>query len=262
MVTLIGYGAIAQHVIAALKGDKEVRIAQVLVRDHRAKATEEELGPDVDVITAIKHLAPETDFVLECAGHEAVRVFGPEVLAKGYDFGVISAGELAHEQTLRSLREACATGQSQLSVLPGAIGGIDALAAAGEALEYVSYTSRKPPLSWLGSPAERSHDLQALTQETAVFSGTARDAATDFPKNANVVATVALAGIGFERTEVSLIADPSAAGNTHQITARGPLFDFNFQTSGKALPANPKTSTLTALSAIRTLKGQAPGVIV
>ena len=261
-VSLIGFGAIAQEVLKSLEDDETIRINQILVRDQRVDETQNTLGSNVEVISRIEDLAPETDFVLECAGHEAVRVFGPEVLLRGHDFGVISVGALASEETLGMLRNACSEGEARVSVLSGAIGGIDAIAAAGDALEYLSYTSRKPPLSWSGSPAEDTYDLSAITEETEVFSGNARDAAIGFPKNANVVATVALAGIGFEHTKVVLIADPNATGNTHQITARGPLFDFNYQTSGSALPANPKTSALTAFSAVRALRMQAPGLSI
>lgn len=261
-VALIGFGAIAQEAFNALEGDETIHIKQVLVRDRRLAETQAAFGSSVGVISRIEDLSPEIDFVLECAGHEAVREIGPKVLSRGHDFGVISVGALANDQTLGKLRNACTDGQSRLSILAGAIGGIDAVAAAGDALEHITYVSRKPPLSWSGSPAEKTHDLRAITEETEIFAGNARAAAIDFPKNANVVATVALAGIGFERTKVSLIADPEATGNTHQITARGPLFDFSFQTSGSALPANPKTSALTALSAVRALRARAPGISV
>lgn len=261
-VAIIGFGAIAQEILRSSQADDGFEIRQVLVRETRVGEAKRAIAPPTQIISRLEELSPHVDFVLECAGHSAVVEYGPDVLAKGCDFGVISVGALADTKVHDSLAEATRKGQSRLSILPGAIGGIDALAAAGKALEHVSYTSRKPPKSWMGSPAEDQHDLRAMTRETTVFSGNARQAALSFPKNANVVATVALAGIGFERTEVSLVADPLASGNTHQITAHGPQFDFNFQTSGSALPANPRTSALTALSAIRALRLRSPGIQV
>ena len=51
------------------------------------------------------------------------------------------------------------------------------------------------------SPAELTNDLDKLTSEQVMFSGSAREAATQFPQNCNVGATIALAGIGFDKTQ-------------------------------------------------------------
>lgn len=59
-----------------------------------------------------------------------------------------------------------------------------------------------------------------------------------FPKNANVVATVALAGLGFDETKVRLFADSDTSRNTHRIQAQGPNVDFDFVTSAGPLPNN------------------------
>lgn len=261
-VALIGYGAIATEICAALADDAAVVPAQVLVRPERRTAVWDVLPHGVHAITAIEDLHADIDFVLECAGHEAVRTFGPQVLARGIDFGVTSVGALAQAETLDNLRTACAAGEARTIILPGAIGGIDALAAAGSDLTRVCYTARKPPIGWRGSPAEATHDLDRIGHATEIFNGNARDAALEYPKNANVVATVALAGIGFDRTEVTLVADPAATGNTHHITATGPRFELSYSTTGQALPTNPRTSALTALSAIRAIRHRGTGLLV
>ena len=261
-IALIGYGAIAKEIISALEGSTDFTISQVLVRPQRLGEVQYALGDGISAITTCADITDQTDFVLECAGHDAIRTYGPEILERGIDLGIVSIGALAEQSLQDKLAAACKSGNARLSIIPGAIGGIDALAAAGNQLENVSYTSRKPPTSWAGSPAEETHDLQAIKSETEIFKGTARTAATDFPKNANVVATVALAGIGFDRTTVSLMADPKATGNTHQIAAKGQMFDFSYTTQGAALPSNPKTSALTALSALRCIKARGSGLIV
>lgn len=261
-VALIGYGAIARKVIELLDGDAQVAVSQVLVRKERRDAVQSEAGPDITAISDPAEIAPGTDFVLECAGHEAVVRFAPAILRSGIDFGVISVGALAQQKVLDQLTEAARDGDARLTILPGAIGGIDALAAAGDALDKVVYSARKAPQSWKGSPAEDTHDLSQINAATVLYSGSARQAATDFPKNANVVATVALAGVGFERTTVSLIADPDATGNTHRIEASGGGYDLRFETSGAALPENPRTSALTALSVVRAIRARAPGLVI
>ena len=261
-IALIGYGALARAICTALAVDPTIKIAQVLVRPQSLPRMKQEMPGGVAAITAVADLRPDIDFVMECAGHEAVRQVIAGILARGIDAGIVSAGALADPALHQDLRSAALEGGASLRVVPGAIGGIDALAAAGSALDSVTYVARKPPQSWVGSPAEKSHDLGALTTPTAIFQGTARQAALAFPKNANVVATVALAGIGFDDTQVTLMADPKATGNSHQIRAAGALFDLDYTTQGAALPDNPKTSALTAYSALRTLRHLSKGIII
>ena len=50
-----------------------------------------------------------------------------------------------------------------------------------------------------------------------MFSGTAREAAAGFPANVNVVAALALAGIGPDRTMIDIWADPGVTRNCHTI---------------------------------------------
>ena len=142
----------------------------------------------------------------------------------------------------------------------GAIGALDALSAAKVGgLDEVTYTGIKPPVGWRGSPAEDTLDLDNLATTTTHFDGTARDAALRYPKNANVAAAVALAGIGLDATQARLVADPNATGNTHIITAKGAFGSFEFTIKGNSLPESPRTSALAAMSVVdQILRKSAP----
>jgi aspartate dehydrogenase len=96
-------------------------------------------------------------------------------------------------------------------------------------------------------------DLDKLSARTVLYRGTAGEAALLYPQNANVAAAVALAGLGFEATEVELVADPEAPGNVHEIEAEGAAGRFAIQLQGKPSRTNPKTSALAALSVARAL---------
>jgi aspartate dehydrogenase len=167
---------------------------------------------------------------------------------------VISVGALADPALLSRLKAAAGEGKSRILLPAGAVGGIDAIAAmrAG-GLDAVRYRSRKPPAAWRGSPAEKVADFDKLTGRTVLYRGSAGEAALLYPQNANVAAAVALAGLGFDKTEVELVADPAAPGNVHEIEAEGAAGRFAIQLQGKPSKTNPKTSALAALSVARAL---------
>ncbi|MEY8838441.1 aspartate dehydrogenase, partial [Cribrihabitans sp. XS_ASV171] len=109
---------------------------------------------------------------------------------------------------------------------------------------------------WKGSPAEERLDLDRLDTAATHFEGTARDAALAYPKNANVAAAVALAGAGFEATRVRLVADPGVSANIHEIHAAGSFGQFHFRIEGHALPDNPRSSALAAMSVVAAVARQ------
>ena len=145
----------------------------------------------------------------------------------------------------------------------GAIAGLDGLGALRlGGLQSVRYTSTKPPNAWRGTPAEQTHDLSAFTEPTTIFAGSAAEAARLYPKNANLAATVALAGLGLEQTEVTLVADPGCSSNTGRIDASGMYGTLSVECRNQPAPGNPKTSANTGLSmAHELLRGSAPIVI-
>ncbi|MEO0402909.1 MAG: aspartate dehydrogenase [Pseudomonadota bacterium] len=247
-IGLIGNGAIARCVMGAIEGQGH-RVSAILLRPERvAVQTPPQISAVADIPAAI-------DLMIDCAGHSALAHYGPAILARGIDMITVSLGALADPVIAQNLEDAAAQGGSRLHLASGAIGALDCLSAANiGTLHRVAYTGRKPPHGWKGSAAEASIDLDAMTQGDAVhFEGTARDAALRYTKNANVAAAVALAGLGFDDTEVRLIADATITQNIHEISAEGAFGQFQFQISGNALPDNPRSSALAAMSVVSKL---------
>lgn len=252
---LIGYGAIGRLVLDRVANDPALRVTHLLERPSRKAELAKVLGGDIDVLGDIAEMTELPDCAIECAGHGAVPAYVVPLLERGVNVALVSVGALAQPELPELLEAAARRGGSQLTLVSGAIGGLDALAAARVGgLDEVIYTGRKPPLGWLGTPAERAVDLPALDQPAVIFEGSARDAARLYPKNANVAATVSLAGLGLDRTRVTLVADPAVTRNIHHVVARGAFGEMEVSISGEPLPENPKTSSLAAYAAVRALR--------
>jgi aspartate dehydrogenase len=255
-VGLIGCGGIAQDVVAAVGAaqDGGVSIVGALARSGRAEVARARL-PGIEIVESLDALlARRANLIAEVAGQPAVTEHCETVLRNGIDCVIISVGALADPALLARLKTAARDGKSRILLPAGAIGGIDAIAAMRVAgLASVRYRSRKPPAAWRGSPAEQVTDLNALKSRTVLYKGTAGEAALRYPQNANVAAAVALAGLGFDATEVELVADPDAPGNVHEIEAEGAAGRFAIALQGKPSRSNPKTSALAAMSVARAL---------
>lgn len=243
-IALIGSGAIASYVRRELDAAGHP-IAAVLVRP------EKEHQGNTPAASSVSDLPKGVDLLIDCAGHEALRTHGLTALRSGIDVVTVSIGALADANLEKQMIKAALDGNAVLHLASGAIGALDALRAARVgALHHVTYTGRKPPMGWAGSPAEETLDLEHLTEATTHFSGSAREASLAYPKNANVAAAVALASVGFDNTIVKLIADPNVSANIHEIHATGEFGELTFRISGNSLPDNPKSSALAAMSVV------------
>jgi len=254
-VVLIGYGALAKAVIEGLPGISDVTLTHVIVRRQGIAEAESLLPSGVRAIESIQDIGYKPDLVVELAGHSAVASHVAEALECGISTAIASTGALADQTVFERLMTNATRGRCQLQLLPGAVGGIDALTAHAEGdLHSVVYIGRKPPGAWKGTAAESQMDLGSIRSATIIYHGNARESALRFPKNANVAATVALAGLGFDRTEVTLIADPGVSGNMHRIEASSSAGSLVVELASKPLPSNARSSGLAALSGLRALR--------
>ncbi len=252
-IALIGYGAIGQMLFDVFKDKKPpIDIVGVLVREGRGKATQKAVGRKVAVVESLKELLKlKPDVVVEAASQQAVRDWGETILKKGIDFMVIATGAYGDPKLWKKHCAAAAKSGARLRLPSGAIAGLDGLLAMrlGK-LEKVKYTSIKPPHAWTGTPAETDFDLPSIKVPTVIFKGTPADAGRLYPKNANLAVTVALCGAGLDHTDIELVADPTLAPGTNAsrleiVSDSGTL---KLERVGLAMPDNPKTGVLTALT--------------
>jgi len=253
---LIGHGVVAKQALAAMAEhmDAPLEALVLLARADSTGKARDALAPwrgrvyrELVIVNDVAGLIEQRpSIVAEAAGHQAVGAFGAALVGAGIDFLITSAGALSSASLRAELDEASRPGGAKWDICSGAVGGLDILAAARlSGLDDVLYTSRKSPMAWRGTPAEKLIDLETLTESVTFYEGSAQAAAHDYPQNANVAATIAIMGAGFERTRVQLIADPAATRNTHEVSFRSGCADVDIRIAGKPSPDNPKTSLTT-----------------
>lgn len=262
-LVLVGWGAIATRVADLLAQRRApVRLVAVAVRD--AGIARDGLPRDarlIDQPEAVADLSP--DLVVEAAGRASVLPWGRAALSCGASFAPSSTSVFADDGALEQLLELAAAHGGKLIIPPGALGGIDALAAAARLpLTSVLHEVVKPPAAWAGTPAAGLCNLSGMTTAVTFYRGSARAAARDFPQNANVVAISALAGLGLDQTEVALVADPAATRNLHRVTAEGDFGRMQITLENRPLATNPKSSEMTALSLVRMIENLASPLVI
>jgi aspartate dehydrogenase len=249
---LIGCGAIGGEVVrAAREGGlgPGIELAGVLVRRPRA-APDPLITHEPDVF-----FDRDLEVVVECAGHRAVRDHGVRCLESGADLVLTSIGALVDDDLRARLEQAAAGAGRRLTIAAAGIGALDILAAAAVGgLSRVQMTVRKDPSAWYGTEAERLCDLGSLREPLLIYEGSVRDGAARYPQNVNIAAAVGLAGLGLDRTQLRIIADPTIRSHVVEIEAQGAFGSFRFCEDVLPTAANPKTGRLVAMAVIKTIR--------
>jgi aspartate dehydrogenase len=253
-VGIAGLGAagkdVARRLIAGIPG---LRLAAVGVRDEaRARAA----LPDFDgAIMAPGDLCTICDVVVECLPPGMFRAIGEPTLRAGRIFMPLSVGQLLVHWDLVDLAQQHG---GRIIVPTGALLGLDAVRAAAEGeITAVTMVTRKPPGGLAGAPhlIKMGIDLDGITEPLCVYRGSVREGALGFPANLNVAAALSLAGIGPDRTELQVWADPGVTRNTHTITLESDSARLSMTIENIPSTENLRTGRITALSVVAALRG-------
>ena len=255
-VAVGGFGAIGRQVARALdRGIPGLQLAAVSARNREA-AAQRLTGFEHPVpVVALDQLAELAEVVVECVPAAAFAELAEPAVAAGRKLVTVSCGVLLRRWDLVG---AAGDNGAQIIVPSGALLGLDAVRAAAEGeIHSVRMVTRKPPVSLAGAPylEEQGIELEGLAEPRRIFQGTAREGALGFPANVNVAAALSLAGIGPDRTELEIWADPGLSRNTHRIQVESDSARFEMQIENLPSDENPRTGKITALSVIATLRG-------
>ena len=254
-VGIVGYGAIGQAVASAISAHLagNAAIAAILVRDPEKYG---EIDHSSLMTTSLDtFLANAPGLVLEAAGQPALRTYGEAVLARGCDLLVTSIGAFTDEGFYERLVATAEANGARLLLASGALPAVDWLASVAPAgVHHVRVTQCKPIKSWIQTPAREMVDLTSLSEPTPFFKGTAREAASRFPKSSNITAMLALATAGLDNTHVTLIADPTSDEMYSVIEFEGEGGRIMVERRGVPSKLNPSTSADVPLNIVKAIR--------
>lgn len=259
-IGIIGCGTIGSYVLDSVAAGKidNAKIAVVCGRAETSKGREKVEKYGIKWVTDFNEMMKiDMDIVVEAASQKVLEQYGISILKSGIDLTPASLGALVDQSLLQSLIDTAVESDSILHIPSGGIGGLDALqAVAGEKVETVTMTSRKPPVAWKNIPAvdRMNLDLDHMETPTVLFEGPARGCVKEFPQNINIGAALSLAGIGFDKTKIRILADPTVTRNTHEIECRSKAGRFTMVLENVPDPDNPKTTLMACFSVLATLK--------
>jgi aspartate dehydrogenase len=243
-VGIVGCGAIGSEVARAASKMENVGEVWLFDVDPDATAALKSL-PRTKIARSAKALVEKADILVEAANKGVVQTSVRDALAAGKKVLLMTIGALADDALREELLASARRTGGKIYLPSGAVMGVDGVKAAAEAdLKSVTLVTTKPPAG-----------LQSDTDRwTLLFSGPAREAVRKFPKNVNVAATLALAGLGFDKTHVQVAIDPLATRNSHKVIIEGSFGRARIEVENLPSPTNPATSYLASLSAIALLR--------
>lgn len=235
-IAFLGGGKIGRSMMSHVQASGKAQIAFV----YDPFLSEKDIH-GIPVVSEVKDAQLEgLDLVVECANADVVAQFLVRAL-KYTNFMPFSMTAF-RDDALREGAKAAAEQFGHMIYLPhGAILGLDGIFDGRSELTEVTVETIKNPAS-LGRDDK---------EYTVLYEGPTRQATELYPRNVNVHAAIALAGIGFDKTKSKIIADPSVNTNTHLIHLTGKGIEFTIRVS--SFSEGGVTGKYTPLSACGSL---------
>lgn len=202
-IGIIGYGLIGQYIyqhLGELGDDTEAAFIYDLNTATTARLDPQLVLESPEQLSLYMENHP-VDLVVESATAQAVQALAPIILPHA-DMLTFSSCAFADEAFMQKAQALCKQHRNKIHIPHGAVLGYDGIFDGRGILEEVSITTTKKPQN-LGS---------SVTERTVLFQGPTREACKKFPRNVNVHAGIALAGLGFDKTISRIVAAPPGGG--------------------------------------------------
>ena len=256
-ITIVGCGVIGSKLAKAADEMEEVkRIYLIDLKKEKAEKLASSLNKAI-VVDSVEDELYHCDLVIEAASQVAAKDILSKTVGRGVDIMVMSVGALVDDDFREMVYDKAKNCDARIFIPSGALFGTDGLRAASQdelsTVELVS-TSGPKSLANIDYFDKQGINVNDIKERKVMYSGTAREAVKLFPQNINIAATIAILGVGFDRTTVTIVLDPDAKTNDHELIVKGKFGTSNSHTYNVPSPENPSTSYLASLSAITALK--------
>jgi predicted dinucleotide-utilizing enzyme len=226
---LVGLGRIGAHVYELVTQRPELGLDVAFAFD----VDPDRLGivRDGHVLGSLDDLTKRgADMICEFAHADFTRDHGRRILAHS-DYFMVSVTALADADLGRELEETARRNGTRLFVPHGGAMGLDTIREGRDSWDEVRFVMKKHPdnLDFSRSGV----DPAAITGPTTLYEGPTRALCPLYPRNVNTHAAVAAAGIGFDRTQSVLIADPSLDVAVQEVYASGGGVELDFRRTSK-----------------------------
>lgn len=251
-IGLIGLGYIGRYVYEQITSRPELGLEVAFIHE---LAVERLAGlPAALVLPDIKAFASRRpDLVVEMA-HPAVTRQGGEMFLRETDYMPLSMTAFADEGLQQRLLDTARRSGTRLFIPHGAVVGLENIFEGRDLWEEVTMVMKKSPKN-LDFSAAPQFKVAEITNPTVLYNGPTRAVCPLFPRNVNSHATVALAGIGFDRTRSVLVADPSLQVSVIEITAQGKGVSMKIERSNPLKGVSGVFTLNSTLAAITRAKG-------
>jgi len=239
-IGLIGFGVIGSHIFRRIAEERLMEVSFIFEVDRKkTESVESSL-----LLTSFDDFEKRpVDLVVEAANAQVVTELGLQILKKS-DFLIFSLTALADEDFRQKMETAARNSEKKIYVPHGAILGLDGIHDGRKVIEEVRVTTTKNPKN-LGLEV-------GTTQPVVVYEGSTREACEQFPRNVNVHASIALAGLGFDKTHSKIIADPGTNKMTQVVEVVGKGLRWKIET--ESTPVGAVTGAYTPESAYQTVR--------
>ena len=254
---IIGFGKIGRRLAERLPG------ALVLVRPSHAEEAIRLVGRGQVCTSLEAFLARKPPIAAECASRQCLAETGAAVLAAGIDLMPLSLTAFADPDVERRLVAAAEAGPGRLWIAPGGIGTLDLLATAREeGLQRVVYRQIKSPAMWRLTPAAALADLDSVSTRQVILRGSVRELARTFADNLNTSVGVALAGLGLDRTEAELVADPGLSQTAHELEIHAAPGNAVLRLGGREVPPDGDPVDYSTFGLVRMLRRRTARIVI
>ena len=255
-IGLIGYGQIGAVVRQMIDADPHNGMEVVFIHDTDSRRLDS-LPQSLALRDLGDFASRKPDLVVEMAHPDVTRQWGTTILEQT-NYMFISVTALADQGMEEKLLEITRRRGTRAYIPHGGVVGMDALRENREVWEEVHVMMKKPPKNV--DCARAGVDPDSITKETVLYDGPTRGICPIFPRNVNTHASIAYAGIGFDRTHSLLLVNPAWDKATVAIHAKGPGIELKVERVEEITGVTGASTPASIFNSVQMIGSTGPGI--